>query len=500
MKLTIRLKLFAVTAGLILFFVSLSWLLNIFFLDKYYLYSKKNTLMDAYSQINRIYRGDPDDISLELEKLESIKGMRITILNKKLEVKYNERVRELVPVPRLFRRSDAQEYGEISGAMGRRFSQDFIKNGVIIETSRDDRLNASFIRLFSPLDNGDYIFLSMSVSAIQDSADIANKFFLFTGIITLLAGTVIVFFMTGKFTRPILELNKITKGMTTLDFSRRYPVKSQDEIGQLGESINSLSEQLESSIFELKEANQRLTKDIERERKIDEMRKEFVSNVSHELKTPIAIVQGYAEGLKVNVNKDEENKNFYCNMIIDEAFKMNKLVKQLLELSKIESGMLAPERVDFSIFELIDLVLVKSSLIIKDKGIELIFDRQEELRVNADFDRCEQILLNYINNAVDHVDEKKVIRVTTQVKNRKVRVCVFNSGRHIPDECIDKIWMSFYKVDKARTRLYGGTGLGLSIVRAIQESHGNEYGVKNLEGGVEFWFELDISDEHKKYI
>lgn len=498
MKPSIRIKLFAAISGLILFYVFLSWILNTFLLDKYYFYSKKNVLLESYKQIDKIYKGDTENISLELEKLESTKGIHVIILDKNFEIKYasNQRTREFVPgrpepVPgRNSRFSPRNPYENLL-----KLKEGTQSHNTIIETGRDSRLNSNFIRLYALLKQGDYIVLNSSVAAIQESVNIANKFFLFTGIATIITGFFLVFLVTGRFTKPILALNKITKRMATLDFSKRYSVKSRDEIGQLGESINSLSEQLESSIFELREANQKLKEDIEKERKIDEMRKEFISSVSHELKTPIALIQGYSEGLKVNVNEDEENKNFYCDIIMDEAYKMNKLVRQLLDLAQLESGEIDLERTDFDVSELIENVIRKNSLILKEKNIELQIEKEEDVFINADFDRTEQVLTNYINNAVNHLNEYRMIKIKVGRNKDKVRVSVFNSGRDIPEDSVEKIWTSFYKVDKARTRAYGGTGLGLSVVRAIQEAHQNGYGVQNVEGGVEFWFELDTAKE-----
>jgi signal transduction histidine kinase len=226
------------------------------------------------------------------------------------------------------------------------------------------------------------------------------------------------------------------------------------------------------------------------------MRKEFVYSVSHELKTPIALIRGYAEGLKININKDEENKDYYCDVIMDETIKMNKIVKQLLELSYLESGTVYLEREDFHIMELVGSFMKKNTMLIREKNIQVLVDSEEDILVNADYDRAEQVLFNYINNAVNHVDIKRIIRIRVEKIYNKARITVFNSGSHIPADSLEKIWMSFYKVDKARTREYGGTGLGLSIVRAIQEAHRNNCGVCNVENGVEFWFELDVVDEN----
>ncbi|MDF2880387.1 MAG: integral rane sensor signal transduction histidine kinase [Clostridiaceae bacterium] len=279
--------------------------------------------------------------------------------------------------------------------------------------------------------------------------------------------------------------------MTELNFTEKYSVESEDEIGELGKSINSLSQQLDMSINELKEKNQKLSEDIEKERKLDEMRKEFIANVSHELKTPISLIQGYSEGLKVNVVDSEEDKNFYCDVIISEAMKMNKLVKSLLNLSLIDSGNLKLDKTKFNISSLLESTINKFMPIFNEKQIKLYVNAKEKVFVNADILWIEQVLVNYINNALNHVDNNLEIRINIENTNDKVRVKVFNTGKQIPEELCDKIWDSFYKVDKARTRAYGGTGLGLSIVAGIQKLHSNTYGVINMKNGVEFWFDLD---------
>lgn len=488
MKYSLRLKLFYAVTALIIFYILLSLLLNNLLLEKYYFYNKKQMLLENFKLINSLYKGNPEEITSKFEELEGTKGLRIIILDKEFFAKYDSSPRGRDP--RL--RNSSDNPSSLETLFKSRLTQT-LKGEQFIETRRDNRLNSNFIIFFSLLNNGDYIFMSTPVAAIQESVKIANRFFLFTGIITIVIGSVIVFIMTGRFIRPVLEMNEIAQRMSTLDFSRRYPVKTQDEIGQLGTSINSLSGQLQKSIYELKEANQELKEDIEKERKIDEIRKEFISSVSHELKTPVALIQGYTEGLKMNVNEDEENKNFYCDVIRDEAVKMNKLINQLLELAQMESGGLRLEKADFNLLQLIKEVLKKNTVIFKERNIAVSVKNKRRIMVNADYDKIEQVLMNYLSNAVNHVDTERIIKINMELHGRKARVSVYNSGGHIPEESLDKVWMSFYKVDKARTREYGGTGLGLSIVRAIQEAHQNGYGVMNVEGGVEFWFELDIA-------
>lgn len=487
MKSSIKLKLFAAIGCLTILYVLLSWLLNDQFLVKYYYLNKESTLKENYQEINKLYQGAPFDILLSLEKYERSENLNVTILDSSLRIKYisslkdnfyygsNNHSPEYLYIPD----SSILEEVQYDGQM-------------VITRSTDRRLNSEFINLIGMLNNGDYIFLSTPVVAIQESAAIANKFSLFTGLVIMIVGLIIVFVYSNRFTKPIVILKDIAQGMAKLDFSKKYTIKTYDEIGELGSSINSLSTQLEKSITELRQANQKLMADIEREREIDEMRKEFISNVSHELKTPIALIQGYAEGLKVNVNESEEDKDFYCNVIIDESAKMNKLVKQLLELSQIDAGYSRLDRSDFDLNELIAFILKKNTLLLKEKNIQLTKEIEENVIVNGDIDRIEQIIVNFLINAINHIDKHKQIRVKVSRAEQKARVSIYNSGNPIPEEAMEKIWTSFYKVDKARTRAYGGTGLGLSIVRAIQEQHGNAYGVQNSDNGVAFWFEVDL--------
>jgi signal transduction histidine kinase len=493
MKSSLKLKLFAAMSGLIVLYVLMSWFLNDQFLVKYYYLNKENTLKESYEKINESYTGEPFELLLDLEKLERTEGLHIIILDSSENIKYNSSLKEesffhkpLKPP----RHGEAPFRPEISIIEK---AQKASPERPLIEKAADPRLNTEFINLVGILNNGDSVFLSTPVIAIQESAQIANKFFMLTGLLTILTGLLIIFFFADKFTKPILQLNEIAQGMVKLDFSKKYAVKTHDELGELGQSINSLSDQLEKSITELQEANEKLMEDIEKERKIDELRKEFISNVSHELKTPIALIQGYAEGLKVNVNENEDDKNFYCDVIIDESAKMNKLVKQLLDLSQIDTGYARLEKTDFDLSQLVDYILRKKALLLKEKNIELLSELREGLIVNADLDRIEQIVVNYLINALNHVDDLRLIKVKVEQVGDKARVSVFNSGAQISPEDLDKIWTSFYKVDKARNRAKGATGLGLSIVRAIQELHHNRYGCDNVEDGVEFWFEVDLN-------
>lgn len=494
MKILLKTKLFTVFLGLIVFSVILSLVLNSTLLEKYYYNKKEDIMLQSFHTIQEAYKSDANNIMLDFDKIDSLRGIAIVMLDKDFNVIYQSRQRNTS-----FKGGPRMQANEpfLDGKHLSEKIENLTKDKPLIEMRYDTRMESNFVSLYGKIDDNMYLYLGTPVAAIQESAKIAIKFSVFTGLLTILLGGIIIFLLTSRITKPIVKLNGIAKKMAVLDFNEKYDVVSSDEIGTLGESINSLSEQLEISIDELRQANYKLMQDIERERKIDEMRKGFISNVSHELKTPIALVQGYAEGLKLNINDDEESKNYYCEVIIDEANKMNSMVRKLLELSELEFNNISLDRETFSISELIKTTIKKNSLIFAEKDAKVTFNSNgyDSLRINADYYFTEQVLMNYLSNAVNHLDNNKTISISLELINDKVRVGVLNSGKNIPEEVIENIWISFYKVDKARTRAYGGTGLGLSIVKAIQKAHNNGFGVVNRPEGVLFWFEADLVRE-----
>lgn len=496
MNKSINSRLFRGIAFIIMFFIAFTWLLNSSFLKVYYQNEKRNILLDNSSKIESLYKGDPSELTLELERIENKIGANILIRDKKGVIIYSSfsRIINQRPVNKKIGIDlpwDERKSNPPLKPFDKIRSSQLIKDKYYFQIQYDPELKVNFLVLETILANGDMLMLRSPMAAITESVGVANKFLLFTGLLSIVIGSVWAYFFARKFTKPILELNKVAQNMATFDFSRKYEITSEDEISELGKSINYLSNQLDMTISELKEKNKMLEQDIERERKIDEMRKEFISSVSHELKTPISLIQGYSEGLKLNVNEDEENKNFYCDVVIDEANRMDKIVKDLLNLSQIESGFFKLEKTIFDLAELLNQVINKYKVVFYEKKISLLYEVGFNQNVNADRTRIEQILFNFINNAINHVDERYQIQIKVYEQDTKYRVGVYNSGKPIPEDALDKIWDSFYKVDKARTRVYGGTGLGLSIVKAIQDLHRNSYGVINREEGVEFWFEID---------
>ncbi|WML34805.1 histidine kinase dimerization/phospho-acceptor domain-containing protein [Clostridium sp. OS1-26] len=495
MNKSIRSKLFISITFLLIFFIFLLWMLNTLYLNQYYISKKKKILEDNVKNITNIYKGNVGDIQNELDRTANITGSNIDIRDKDGKPIYNS-------ARRLPDEKHIQSDNPLKGGPkpppeqlpGDKLNE-YTEGQYTFEIRRDIQLKIDFLTLVTKLSGGEILTIRVPLVSIRESVDIANKFIIITGIIIIILGSIWAYMFSRKFTKPILEVNKIARNMAKFNFTQKCSIKGKDEIGQLGQSVNYLSGELDRVITELNIKNKKLEEDIEKERKIDEMRKEFISSVSHELRTPLAVIQGYAEGLTSNVAENEEDRKFYCDVIMNETDKMNKLVKDLLNLSQIESGYFHIEKTEFNLTSLIEYVLNKYKAIVDEKNIKIRFDIGESNIACGDMVRIEQILTNYINNAINHIDGDRVIKISKIIKNDKIKVYVFNTGKHIPEESLEKLWNSFYKVDKARTRAYGGYGLGLSIVKAIQDLHNNSYGVENSEGGVTFWFEVDKVQE-----
>lgn len=366
-------------------------------------------------------------------------------------------------------------------------------NNYKMQIVTDARTQTEYIEMWGALDTGYLFMIRSALEGIRESVSISNHFLTYVGVAAIGVSALMILWLSNRITKPILELADISERMKHLDFDAKYTGQDRTEIAVLGNNINELSETLETTISELKTANNELLKDIARKEQIDEMRKEFLSNVSHELKTPIALIQGYAEGLKEGINDDAESREFYCDVIIDESAKMNTMVKKLLTLNQLEFGNEIVNMERFDIAALIKNYVASSEILIRQKDISVRMEDYGEIYVWGDEFRVEEVFMNYFSNAINHAEGDKVIDVKIHAVEKGVRVSVFNTGNPIPEDSIGHIWEKFYKVDKARTRAYGGSGIGLSIVKVIMESMNQEYGVVNYNNGVEFWFTLDTA-------
>ena len=515
---------------------------NSFFSEKVYMNRKQKSMVSSYENVNDIMQKytdsqiDKDTMCADMENISTAKGISVLVVDSSWCTIYVstqgddsmiERLRMSIFNGDIFKNSGTSEKApepknpaddsvtdnpadaDDKKDHKKRFDDiidmsgtSLVENRTIISSNDkytlqkvyDERLGDYYLEIWGTLDNGYSIILRTPIQGIKDNVNISTTLIKYVGGAILIVGIISAFVVSTYITRPIKQLSDIAERMSEMDFDARYEGSDKGEIGLLGKSMNNMSEKLEHNIAELKKANLELKKDIDKKEKLEIMRTDFLSNVSHELKTPIALIQGYAEGLKEGITDDPESMGFYCDVIMDEANKMNTMVKRLLTLNQIEFGNDEPDMERFNINELIASVVDANAIRAGQKNMSIVFDnRNEQNFVWADEYKTEEVLTNYISNALNHCDGKQAIEVRTSKSEdgATLTVTVYNRGRNIAVEDLERIWEKFYKTDKARTREYGGNGIGLSIVKAIMESMGQEYGVRNVSDGVEFWFTLD---------
>lgn len=477
----------AIFIGLLACMVVALLVINMTFLEPYYIQNKEKSFREMYETLNQVAQDQSysdEEVSSDVAKQAERNNLSFLIIDETTGNKYtNVYNQEML-------------FNQLLGYVINQSQQ----NAEILESTdayqmlqaKDPWNETEYLVMWGNFEDGSQFLMRSPLESMRESAAISNRFLIYIGSVLILAAGALVWYFSKKLTDPIRELANLSDQMANLDFEAKNTSGGKNEIGELGANFNRMSSRLESTISELKKANNSLLKDIEQKEKMEEMRNEFLGNVSHELKTPIALIQGYAEGLKDGVNDDAESRDFYCDVIMDEAMKMNQMVKNLLTLNQLEFG---DEDISFERFDLAALirgVLQSMEILAQQDELKIIFRQESPVYVWADEFKTEQVVRNYVSNAFHHASGDKVIEVKIQREGKKARTSVFNTGTPIPEEDLKHIWEKFYKVDKAHTREYGGNGIGLSIVKAIMESFHQEYGVKNYDNGVEFWFELDV--------
>lgn len=362
---------------------------------------------------------------------------------------------------------------------------------------------SNFILIEYKLDNGFNMYIRISTILIHETIAVVNSFLGIIGLVLAGLYAIIAFIVSRRMSNPIQQMINVTSDMKRLEFEKKYRVTGYDgDINKLGNNINQISEKFEKTIRQLRNNNNELEKDIEEQTRIDEMRQQFISDVSHELKTPISLIEGYAEGLIENVNEDEESRKFYAEVILDESKKMDKLVGELLELMKYEYKEIKLNDEKINIDDIIEEEIRRERIILDNKKIDVEYNPTKFI-ISADKKCTEQVVGNYLTNAIKHcekVNKEKKIVIRTEIVDNKVRLFVYNTGKRIQEEYKDKIWSRFFKIDSSRNRKNGGTGIGLAMVKAIMQNYDNEYGYRNFDDGVEFYcdFNLDKNQINKE--
>ena len=493
---SIRFKFFAAISIIALVFIGILVLLNVFFYQDYYMMTRRSELRDAYGSICTSYASDSSDVAALLDSYESRSATRLAVITQDGDAITSSFLRDSEFGSEFDWGHKEQQFRSIAVLASILQNEDWtdLNQNEYQFMTVSLRDSDQYLCLIGLLDkaNGEYLVAYMPYAYIEQNSALNLVFLLIAGGCALLICLGCGYVISRQFTRPLIQMAGLADRMSELDFSTQYTGSgkgSGDEIDQLGQSLNRLSAYLEQAIGELKESNDQLAQEIEEKERIDNMRQEFIVNVSHELKTPIALIQGYAEGLTAGVADDPEDRKFYCDTIADEADHMNKLVMQLLSLSRLELGAEQTFDEDIDLHALCAEAVRKTAVLCENRGLTVEYENTH-IAVRTDGDLLDQVLMNYLSNAIRYTPEGKHIEISAARTGNSVRLSVFNEGDGLPEEELPKIWEKFYRTDRARTREAGGTGIGLSLVRAIADTLHGACGAENVECGICFWFEL----------
>ncbi len=453
------------------------------YMDDIFIYAKKRSMIEVAEEIGKLDSSDKSYLTT-LADYESNHNLYIEIYSPRDKLIYTTRSNEAV-----YDQSDSSVTIELKPRIMRILSHTDLENGSYFELREEYFATAQYMVYGAFFDNDTGVEIYSAIDVVEENAQIASDALIYLSMFILIAIFTVSSYYTSLFTNPIRQITNTAKKMAKLDFSESCPPFRIRELNELSENINILSGRLDTALTELKTENRQLESDIRLERKMEKTRRSFIANVSHELKTPISIIQGYAEGMKYGIGC--ENKDEYCDIIIEESEKMNSLVSRIMEYMLYGSGALEIKKEKFNIKKLIRDYFSSLELTTTEKDAEIRINIDERFEGNGDTELITHVLSNYINNALTHLDFEKRITVSAADLSDRYRITVFNTGKPIPGSHIENIWQSFYRADKAHSRQEGHFGLGLSIVASIQELHNQDYGVSNKDNGVEFWFDIE---------
>ncbi|MBQ7296197.1 MAG: HAMP domain-containing histidine kinase [Clostridia bacterium] len=469
------------TALTVIFLVLLFTVVQIEFMDDVFLLATKLNIADVTSRIQKLdfsddaYKGKLSDYEAEFNVYLEIYSPRDVLI-------YTSQSNDTIY------QGSSENGGELKPRIMKILSRTENEDGSYYEIRREMYASAEYLVYGCFFGDDMAMEVYYSVDVIIENAETAS---IALAVLTFLVVVVIFSFITfisNMFSLPLRQIKNTTKNMAELDFSEKCQNYRIKDIDELSASINTLSDKLSKTLDALKDENRKLEYDIQAEKKQDKARRSFIANVSHELKTPIAIIQGYAEGMKLGIGCDSTEE--FCDIIIDESQKMNNLIMRLMEYMHFSSGAYKANRSVFNIRELISEILEGRAISLKEKNAAVIIEIDPSFVGFSDTILVENIFNNYLSNALSHLDFERVIRVTAKDMGGSYRVSVFNSGKHIPGTDIENIWQGFYRADKSHSRAEGRFGLGLSFVATMQDIMNEKYGCENVAGGVNFWFDI----------
>ncbi|EKQ56247.1 MULTISPECIES: HAMP domain-containing sensor histidine kinase [unclassified Clostridium] len=503
MKRSLSKRLFGITLSLVIALMLLTYFAQAFFFENFYSYKKTISLVKEVNKFNDLYSLHIDsdaDLYKALQKFENDNNAQIIIFqNGKIMYASNTIY------------GNQESYDSFTSSASELINdKDLINQAITYSQPRyknfeNESTGLRKIGVVSPMSlnnkNDSLIFCIASIQPIKEASEVISEFFLYLFFGLIIVSIILALIYSNLISKPLVNLTLAANKISKMNFTEVCETDREDEIGSLAKSLNFLSKNLQTALLDLQQKNKKLELDIEKERQLEDMRKDFISNVSHELKTPIGIIEGYAEGLKDGIVSGED-ANMYLETIIDESKKMSVLVTNMLELSKLESGTIKPNFEAFNINRLIKKILKKHSIDFEENKFNVSFNSSTPYSyVYADPFQMEQVLTNIITNAIKYTPPNNNINISIEEGLDKFKISVQNMGVTIPDEEISKLFDKFYRLDKSRERTQkNSTGIGLSIVKNILHLHNSEFNLQNINGGVEFYFYLEkiVSPEEQE--
>lgn len=474
-------------AVLALYYVLVS-LFSILFMEPYYLHKVERTLISAYNTLNQM-----DELDLSTVSQLETSNLSIVIADAEtMEILYNSQMPDRFMPDMMSRVLPMVKEQTAHSPTGYRINT----NEEIRHTTSGTQSSGGRRVSLGGVTDRFVLDISTSYASISQAAEISIEFSLIVGLMLMVLAALVFSKMSTTVTQPMTQITNVANKIAHLDFSEKCTVSSgSDEIGLMADSINTMSDFMQSHIAQLEAANEQLKADIQQKKEQEEARKNLVANLSHDLKTPIGLISGYADGLRHGMAKTEAEMNEYCDVICDETDRMMLLIQKMMELFRLESGTVKLEREEFDLSDLLNYQIEIFSMELERGGVEFSADFGSCLYVTTDYFSAEQVLTNYMQNAITHRSGGNVIRLWVTEQETSYRVSIYNSSAPIPSDEAAHIWDSFYRMDKSRTRSRRESGLGLSIVKSNMELLGGDYGMENAEGGVIFWAEFPKSQD-----
>lgn len=479
MKIRIRNKILITICSLILLSLVGQIVFNQFLSKGFFMQQQKGIIGEAFEQIKTGYSDDLADVNAIAENLQDTYGIK-TVISDNGEIVYSSGYSFMLQGQRpgmnlMFHNAEFTDKPTATLIEGK---------GVLGDTDRL-QLAGSFSH------NGEEVrvLMTLQIAAIDNSIAVFTESNIYISLAVLLIGSLIALVVSKTISRPITNIEAVSKQIAKLDFSCTADEdNSTAELASLAQSINQMSQQLDRNMRDLTVANEQLQKDIEYRKQIEGYRREFIASVSHEMKTPLALLQIYTENLKNNIAGID--RDYYCDTILEETENLSKMVSDMLEISSIDNGFLKLSLETVDLGELCRDVLREYHPILD--GYQTNVSLSENVIVSGDVKYLAQVIKNILNNAVQHTDNGGEIRIALRRESGKASLEIFNQGEHISEEDLEHIWDAFYRTDKARTRNgKNNVGLGLYIVKTVMDKLGGTCCVENTDGGVTVTITLD---------